>query len=174
MKGPTCIWRLTEYGIAVDWAAAAVHRHNIESRVAMIPGTAFMRMGHLPDCNMIVVVPIGPCKERWYFEPSSGREDFRPFAIARRAQMLQYSPLWLRFTGPGRDFPRRGMKTKDEWWKGPYERLDIVKDEEWGNAILDRDYAIFEAADKIRQKNKLKRLNLPKIKEILDAKKTKT
>jgi formate dehydrogenase beta subunit len=174
MKGPTCIWRLTEYGIAVDWATAAAHRHNIESRVAMIPGTAFLRMGHLPDCNMIVVVPIGPCKERWYFEPSSGREDFRPFAMARRGQMLQYSPLWLRFTGPGRDFPRRGMKTKDEWWKGPYERLDIVKDEEWGNAVLDRDYAIFEAADKVRQKNKVRRLNLPKIKEILDAKKTKT
>ena len=174
MKGPTCIWRLTEYGIAVDWATAAAHRHNIESRVAMIPGTAFLRMGHLPDCNMIVVVPLGPCKERWYFEPSSGREDFRPFETLRRGQMLQYSPLWLRFTGPGRDFPRRGMKTKDEWWKGPYERLDVVKDEEWGNAVLDRDYAIFEAADKIRQKNKVRRLNLPKIKEILDAKKTKT
>lgn len=171
MKGPTCIWRLTEYGIAVDWAAAAAHRHNIESRVAMIPGTAFMRMGYLPDCNMIVVVPLGPCKERWYFEPSSGREDFRPFAAARRGQMLQYPPLWIRFTGPGRDFPRRGMKTKDEWWKPPYERLEIVKDDEWGNSVLDRDYAIFAAADKVRQKNKVKRLNLPKIKEILDGKK---
>jgi hypothetical protein len=172
MKGPSCIWRLTEYGIAVDWAAAAAHRHNIESRVAMIPGTAFMRMGYLPDCTMIVVVPLGPCKERWYFEPSSGREDFRPFAMARRAQMLQYAPLWLRFTGPGRDFPRRGMKTKDDWWKPPYERLDVVKDDEWGNSILDRDYALFAASDKVRQKNKVKRLNLPKIKETLDAKKS--
>jgi thioredoxin reductase len=171
VKGPSCIWRLTEYGIAVDWAAAAAHRHNIESRVAMIPGTVFMRMGYLPDCNMIVVVPLGPCKERWYFEPSSGREDFRPFSAARRGQMLQYPPLWIRFTGPGRDFPRRGMKTKDEWWKPPYERLEIVKDDEWGNAVLDRDYAIFAAADKVRQKNKVKRLNLPKIKEILDGKK---
>jgi NADPH-dependent glutamate synthase beta subunit-like oxidoreductase len=172
MKGPSCIWRLTEYGIAVDWAAAAAHRHNIESRVAMIPGTAFMRMGYLPDCTMIVVVPLGPCKERWYFEPSSGREDFRSFAMARRAQMLQYSPLWLRFTGPGRDFPRRGMKTKDDWWRPPYERLEIVKDDEWGNSILDRDYALFAASDKVRQKNKVKRLNLPKIKETLDAKKS--
>jgi NADPH-dependent glutamate synthase beta subunit-like oxidoreductase len=171
MKGPSCIWRLTEYGIAVDWAAAAAHRHNVESRVAMIPGTVFMRMGHLPDCSMIVVVPLGPCKERWYFEPGSGREEFRPFAAARRGQMLQYSPLWLRFTGPGRDFPRRGMKTKDEWWKQPYERLEIVKDEEWGNSILDRDYAIFAAADQVRQKKNAKRLNLPKIKEILDGKK---
>ncbi len=171
MKGPTCIWRLTEYGIAVDWAAAAAHRHNVESRVAMIPGTAFMRMGYLPDCNMIVVVPLGPCKERWYFEPSSGREDLRPFAAARKGQMLLYPPLWVRFTGPGRDFPRRGMKTKDEWWKPPYERLDIIKDDEWGNSVLDRDYAIFAACDKVRQKNKAKRLNLPKIKETLDGKK---
>ena len=172
MKGPSCIWRLMEYGIAVDWAAAAAHRHNIESRVAMIPGTAFMRMGHLPDCNMIVVVPLGPCKERWYFEPSSGREDFRPFPMVRKGQMLQYSPLWIRFTGPGRDFPRRGMKTKDEWWKPPYERLEIINDDEWGNSVLDRDYALFVAGDKVRQKNKLSRLNLIKIKEKLDAKKS--
>jgi len=171
MKGPSCIWRLVEYGIMVDWAAAAAHRYNVESRVAMIPGTAFLRMGHMPDCNMIVVLPLGPCKERWYFEPSSGREEFRPFAGARRAQILSYSPLWIRFTGPGRDFGRRGMKTKDDWWNPPYERLEIVKDDEWGNAILDRDYAIFASADKIREKNKVKRLNLPKIKEILDAKK---
>jgi NADPH-dependent glutamate synthase beta subunit-like oxidoreductase len=171
MKGPSCIWRLVEFGIAVDWAAAAAHRHNIESRVAMIPGTAFMRMGHLPDCSMIVVVPLGPCQERWYFEPGSGREEFRPFAAARRGQMLAYPPLWIRFTGPGRDFPRRGMKTKDEWWKPPYERLEIVKDDEWGNSVLDRDYAIFAAADKVREKNNVRRLNLPKIKEILDAKK---
>ncbi|MGB9627092.1 MAG: DUF2148 domain-containing protein, partial [Thermodesulfobacteriota bacterium] len=171
MKGPSCIWRLVEYGIMVDWAAAAAHRYNVESRVAMIPGTAFLRMGHMPDCNMIVVLPLGPCKERWYFEPSSGREEFRPFAGARRAQILSYPPLWIRFTGPGRDFGRRGMKTKDDWWNPPYERLEIVKDDEWGNAILDRDYAIFAAADKIREKKKVQRLNLPKIKEILDAKK---
>jgi len=171
MKGPSCIWRLVEFGISVDWAAAAAHRNNIESRVAMIPGTAFLRMGHLPGCSMIVVVPLGPCKERWYFEPSSGREEFRPFATARRGQMLQFPPLWIRFTGPGRDYPRRGMKTKDDWWNPPYERLEIVKDEEWGNSILDRDYAIFSAADKVRQKNKMERLNLSKIKEVLDGKK---
>ncbi len=171
MKGPSCIWRLVEFGIMVDWAAAAAHRYNVESRVAMIPGTAFLRMGHMPDCNMIVVLPLGPCKERWYFEPSSGREEFRPFSGARRAQMLSFPPLWIRFTGPGRDFGRRGMKTKDDWWNPPYERLEIVKDDEWGNSILDRDYAIFAMADKIREKNKVKRLNLPKIKEILEAKK---
>jgi len=171
MKGPSCIWRLVEFGIAVDWAAAAAHHHNVESRVAMIPGTVFMRMGHLPDCSTIVVVPLGPCKERWYFEPGSGREDFKPFTAARRAQMLLYPPLWIRFTGPGRDYPRRGMKTKDEWWKPPYERLEIVKDDEWGNSVLDRDYAIFAASDEVRQKRKVERLNLPKIKEVLDAKK---
>jgi NADPH-dependent glutamate synthase beta subunit-like oxidoreductase len=171
MKGPSCIWRLVEFGIAVDWAAAAAHRHNVESRLAMISGTAFMRMGYLPDCSIMVVVPLGPCKERWYFEPGSGREDFRPFEAAKKAQMLLYPPLWLRFTGPGRDQGRRGMKTKDEWWKPPYERLEIVKDDEWGNLVLDRDYAIFAASDKVRQKHKVKRLNLPKIKETLDAKK---
>jgi hypothetical protein len=48
-----------------------------------------------------------------------------------------------------------------------------VKDDEWGNASLERDYAIFAEADKVREKRKVKRLNLPKIKEVLEAKKKK-
>jgi hypothetical protein len=79
----------------------------------------------------------------------------------------------MRFTGPGRDQGKRGMKTHDDWWNPPYERLDIVKDDEWGNASLERDYAIFAEADKVREKRKVKRLNLPKIKEVLEAKKKK-
>jgi len=171
MKGPSCIWRLVELGIAMDWSAAAVHRYNVESRVAMVPGTAFLRMGYMEDCTLVVVVPIGPCKERWYFNPGSGREDFRPFREERKAQILMYPPLWIRFTGPGRDQGRRGMKVKDEWWQPPYTRLDLVQDDEWGRFVLDRDYAVFAAADEIRKKRKVRRLNLPKIKQALEAKK---
>jgi len=47
MKGPSCVWRAMELGISIDWAAAAAHRLNVESRVAMIPATAFMRMGYM-------------------------------------------------------------------------------------------------------------------------------
>lgn len=173
MKGPSCIWRILELGIAVDWAAAAVHKYNLPSRVAMIPGTIFLRMGYMEDCTTIMVIPIGPCKESWYFDPGSGREDFRPFRGERIGQTLLYPPLWIRFTGPGRDLGRRGINIKDEWWEPPYTRLDIVEDDDWGNFVLDRDYALFAAADEIRKKRKVKRLNLPKIKEALDTKKAK-
>jgi len=172
MKGPSCIWRTMELGISIDWAAAAAHRFNVESRVGMIPATAFMRMGYMDGCTLVIVVPIGPCKERWYFSPGTGREDYRPAEMERRAVMLQYPPLWMRFTGPGRDLGRRGINTKDRWWDPPYTRLEIVEDDKWGDSVLDRDYAIFAAADEIRKKKKRRRLNLPKIKETLDAKKS--
>ncbi|UCE33757.1 MAG: FAD-dependent oxidoreductase, partial [Deltaproteobacteria bacterium] len=172
MKGPSCIWRTIELGISIDWAAAAAHRLNIESRVGMIPATAFMRMGYMEGCTLVIVVPIGPCKERWYFSPGTGREDYRPAEMERKAVMLQYPPLWMRFTGPGRDLGRRGINTKDKWWEPPYTRLEIVDDDKWGDSVLDRDYAIFAAADEIRKKKKRRRLNLPKIKETLDAKKS--
>ncbi|NVL92633.1 MAG: FAD-dependent oxidoreductase [Desulfobacterales bacterium] len=171
MKGPSCIWRAMELGISIDWAAAAAHTLNVESRVGMIPATAFLRMGYMEGCTLVTVVPIGPCKERWYFSPGSGREDYRPAEMERRGQILQYPPLWMRFTGPGRDLGRRGINVKDRWWEPPYTRLEIVEDDDWGNSVLDRDYAIFAAADEIRKKRKLRRLNLPKIKEILDGKK---
>jgi NADPH-dependent glutamate synthase beta subunit-like oxidoreductase len=171
MKGPSCVWRAMELGISIDWAAAAAHTFNVENRVAMIPATAFMRMGHMEGCTLVTVLPLGPCRERWYFSPGTGREDYRSAEMDRRAQMLQYPPLWMRFTGPGRDLGRRGINVKDRWWDPPYTRLEIVEDDKWGNAILDRDYAIFAAADEIRRKRKTRRLNLPKIKETLDKKK---
>jgi formate dehydrogenase beta subunit len=171
MKGPSCVWRAMELGISIDWAAAAAHRLNIESRVGMVPATAFMRMGFMEGCTLVIVVPIGPCKERWYFAPGTGSEAYRPAETERRGVMLQYPPLWMRFTGPGRDMGRRGITTKDRWWDPPYTRLEILEDNDWGNSILDRDYAIFVAADEVRKKRGLKRLNLPKIKETLDAKK---
>ena len=173
MKGPSCIWRAMELGISIDWAAAAAHTLNVESRVAMIPAMAFMRMGYMEGCTLVTVLPLGPCKERWYFSPGTGREDYRPAEMERRALMLQYPPLWMRFTGPGRDLGRRGINVKDRWWDPPYTRLEIVEDDKWGNAVLDRDYSIFVAADEIRKKKRIRRLNLPRIKQILDDKKQK-
>ena len=173
MKGPSCIWRAMELGISIDWAAAAAHRLNVESRIGMIPATAFMRMGYMEGCTLVTVIPVGPCRERWYFSPGTGREDYRPAEMERRGQILQYPPLYMRFTGPGRDLGRRGINVKDRWWDPPYTRLEIVEDDKWGNAVLDRDYAIFAAADEIRKKKKWPRLNLPKIKETLEGKKAR-
>jgi len=171
MKGPSCIWRAMELGISIDWAAAAAHTLNVESRVGMIPAMAFMRMGYMEGCTLVTVLPLGPCRERWYFSPGTGREDYRPAEADRGGVMLQYPPLWMRFTGPGRDLGRRGINVKDRWWDPPYTRLEIVEDDKWGNAVLDRDYAIFVAADEIRKKKKIRRLNLPRIKQVLDGKK---
>ena len=173
MKGPSCIWRAMELGISIDWAAAAAHTLNVESRVGMIPAMAFMRMGYMEGCTLVTVLPLGPCRERWYFSPGTGREDYRSAEMERRAVMLQYPPLWMRFTGPGRDLGRRGINVQDRWWDPPYTRLEIVEDDKWGNAVLDRDYSIFVAADEIRKKKRIRRLNLPRIKQILDDKKRK-
>jgi len=173
MKGPSCIWRAMELGISIDWAAAAAHTLNVESRVGMIPAMAFMRMGYMEGCTLVTVLPLGPCRERWYFSPGTGREDYRSAEMERRAVMLQYPPLWMRFTGPGRDLGRRGINVQDRWWDPPYTRLEIVEDDKWGNAVLDRDYSIFAAADEIRKKKNIRRLNLPKIKQVLEDKKQK-
>lgn len=173
MKGPSCIWRAMELGISIDWAAAAAHRLNVESRVAMIPATAFMRMGYMEGCTLVTVLPIGPCKEHWYFSPGTGREEYRPAQMERMGQILQYPPLYMRFTGPGRDLGKRGINVKDRWWDPPYTRLEIVEDNKWGDSVLDRDYAIFEAADQIRKERGRARLNLPRIKSNLDSKKSK-
>ncbi|RJR48440.1 MAG: hypothetical protein C4576_08405 [Desulfobacteraceae bacterium] len=172
MKGPSCIWRAMELGISIDWAAAAAHKLNVESRVGMIPAMAFMRMGYMEGCSLVTVVPIGPCREHWYFSPGTGREEYRPAEMEARGQMLQYPPMYIRFSGPGRDLGKRGINVKDRWWDPPYTRLEIVEDDKWGDSVLDRDYAIFAAADQIRKERGRARLNLPKIKATLESKKS--
>ena len=169
-KGPSCIWRIMELGIAVEWAAAASHNLNVGTRVQMIPGGMFMRMGYMEGCTAVLSLAIGPCVENWYFEPGSRNEEVLPYSMLQTRQRLMFTPLWLRFAGPGRDLGMLGVKTQDKWWDAPYTKLDIVTDNDWWKFMWNRDYSVFEACDEIRKKRGVDRLNLPAIRKTMDKK----
>ena len=169
-KGPSCVWRITELGIAVEWAAAASHNYNVGTRCQMIPGGLFMRMGYMEGCTAVISMPLGPVRENWYFEPGTGKERVGPYWAGKQRQRMAYPPLWIRFSGPGRDMGKMGIKMEDNWWDAPYTRLDIVTDNDWWKFSWERDYKIFEACDEIRKNRGVKRLNLPAIKKIVDEK----
>ncbi len=169
-KGPSCIWRIMELGIAADWAAAASHNYNVGTRNQMVPGGVCLRIGYLEDCTAALCLAIGPCVENWYFEPGSGNEELLPYSLLQTRQRLAFTPLWIRFGGPGRDMGMMGIKTQDNWWDAPYTKADIVTDNDWWKFIWNRDYSIFETCDQIRAKRGVNRLNLPAIKKTIDKK----
>lgn len=170
-KGPSCIWRTMELGIAAEWIAAACHNNNVETRVQMVPGGTFMRMGYMEGCSSVLAFPIGPALPHWHFDPGTGKVPPVSYEKSRTGTMLRFPTLWTRFFGPGRDTGRVGMKTRDNWWDAPYSKLDIVEDNDWWKFMWDRDIAYFAAADEIRRKLGVKRLNLPALRKLADEKK---
>jgi len=158
-RGPSCIWKILELGIACDWACAVAHDHNVPNRIQMIPGGLFMRMGYMEGCTAVMALPVGPCRESWYsFEPGSGASGrgYR-YQGAMARQTLTSPNLFIRFLGPGRDMGRTGMKTKDDWWEPPYSALEVVPHPEWDQFIWDRDKKLHEAGKEIKKKRKAKK-----------------
>lgn len=159
-RGPSCPWRLLEFGIAVEWACAAGHNYNVPNRPQMITGGIYMRMGYMEGCTAAIALPIGPCRESWYtFEPGSGiaGRGYR-YDAAMRRQMLTSPSLFIRFLGPGRDMGPIGMKTKDDWWEPPYQALEIVEHPEWDEFIWNRDAKIHEVAKEVKRSKKARRV----------------
>jgi len=158
-RGPSCIWRILEFGIACDWACATAHNHNVPSRPQMIPGGLLMRMGYVDGATAAMALPLGPCRESWHtFEPGSGRAGAGygyEGAIAR--QMLSSPNLWIRFLGPGRDMGRIGMKVQDRWWESPYTALEMVQHPEWDDFSWARDARMFEVAEEVKRARKARK-----------------
>ena len=157
-KGPSCVWKIMELGIACDWAAAAAHRLNVETRVQLIPGGLFMRMGYLEGCTAANALPLGPCKEHWYFEPGT-RITPRSWShdAALDSMALRYPSLWIKFMGPGIDLGRTTMKDKDDFWDAPHRYLKMVEDPEFDKLIEQRMAKIVEVTDEIRRKRRAKK-----------------
>jgi formate dehydrogenase beta subunit len=169
-KGPSCIWRIMELGIAVEWACAASHNLHVGTRAQMVTGGLCMRIGYMEGCTAVMSLAIGPVWENWYFEPGSRNEAIIPPWVLQSRQRISYTPLWLRFGGPGRDMGLMGIKMQDKWWDAPYTKIDITTDDNWWKFIWNRDYAIFAACDQIRKRRGVTRLNLPGIKKVVDKK----
>ena len=68
--GPSCNWKLLDFAAASDFACAAVAQHRLECRAMGTVGGAAAGVGFLPDCSVIIGIPIGPPGDFVYFSRS--------------------------------------------------------------------------------------------------------
>lgn len=110
-SGPSCNWKVIDFGVACDFACAAVSQFRLDCRPMGTIGCAAAGVGFLPDCSAHIGIPIGP--------PG----DFRWFSRSQniRATTYEMQMKWLRQTSPTnwQAFPgstRPCTKTKQDWW----------------------------------------------------------
>lgn len=160
-KGPNCVWKVIDFGMAVDWAAGAAHNYHVDSRVQEVSGGLFLRMGYLEGCTMCIAVPLGPCKEHWYYAPGAAPAP----PIWMRDMMLdyqssQYPPLFLQFLGPGKDFGRVPVKASEKFWERPKKFAKVEEDQEFEGFVAHRYARLFELTNEVRRKRGLEVIEL--------------
>ena len=127
--GPSCLWKVIDFGVAADYACACAAMHRVEARLLFSLGAVSMFLNRLEGCSFVLGLPVGPIGvNRWF--------DRQPWAKAvsyeqrKMAQMGGGPDLFMAFSGGGKPI----MKTKPRWWEDP-TYLSIARDEAFQEAL---------------------------------------
>ena len=142
--GPSCHWKVIDFGIALSQASAYIYSRNIDSRVQASYGVAGLLLDYLPGCDIVMGISIGPVGKsiwyEWYNRPDL-KYSFRKSDV--------YGALMRVFPFHFAGFPGGGnplIKVNDNWFWDPHfsaivnvpEALDIQAKlmEEIGEIIM--------------------------------------
>ena len=156
-RGPSCIWKSLEFGIACEWACAIAHLYHVPNRPQMGPGGLAMRMGYLEGCSLAITLPLGPCRESWYmYNPGTGLGGMMyDYEATMRRQITSSPNLFMRALAPGA--LGAGVKIKDNWWEPPYATIQVVEHPELDEFAAVRAKAIFDVIQEIRRRRMAKK-----------------
>ena len=66
-KGPNCVFKVTDLGIAVGSAVKTASIHNVDNRVMYSAGVAAMKLGMFKDCSIVYGIPLKASGKNLYF-----------------------------------------------------------------------------------------------------------
>ncbi|MHB8917268.1 MAG: DUF2148 domain-containing protein [Desulfocucumaceae bacterium] len=113
--GPSCNWKVVEFGMAVDWAAAAAYQYNVDNRVQGSSGGSASLLGYLPECSVIMGLPLGPASEMtWYSRENMNKKLSYEFYMSNLVGSIPSH--FMTFPGGGRP----AVKTTRNWWEDPH------------------------------------------------------
>jgi len=156
-RGPSCIWKSLEFGIACEWACAIAHLYHVPNRPQMGPGGIIMRMGYLEGCSLAITLPLGPCRESWYmYNPGTGLGGMMyDYEATMRRQIASSPNLFMRALAPGA--LGAGVKIKDNWWEPPYATIQVTEHPELDEFAAVRAKTIFDALQGARKRREAKK-----------------
>jgi uncharacterized ferredoxin-like protein len=66
-KGPNCVFKISDLGIAVGSAVKTASIHNVDNRVMYTAGVAAIKLGMLPGCSVVYGIPLKASGMDLYF-----------------------------------------------------------------------------------------------------------
>jgi uncharacterized ferredoxin-like protein len=67
-KGPTCVFKALDLGIALGSAAKMASDLNVDNRIMFRAGTAAKRLGYLPRSSVVMGIPVSASGKSIYFD----------------------------------------------------------------------------------------------------------
>lgn len=67
-KGPNCVFKVSDLGIAVGSAVKTAGIHNVDNRVMYSAAVAAMKLGMLKECSMAYGIPLKASGKNIYFD----------------------------------------------------------------------------------------------------------
>lgn len=67
-RGPNCVIKVTDLGIAVGSAVKTASIHNVDNRVMYTAGAAALSLGWLPACTIAYGIPLSASGKNIYFD----------------------------------------------------------------------------------------------------------
>jgi uncharacterized ferredoxin-like protein len=136
--GPSCIWKVIDFGMAADYACAAAAMHRVEARLLFSMGAVSMFLGRLEGSSFVLGLPVGPVGINNWFDRESWVNSFS--YIQRIMGQLAGGPsLSMAFSGGG--YPV--IKTKQDWWDNP-TFMKVEQDEAFIEKDADGKADVFE------------------------------
>jgi uncharacterized ferredoxin-like protein len=67
-KGPNCVIRMADLGIAVGSAARTAAIHNVDNRILYSGGVGALSLGMMDDCSVVYAIPLKASGKNIFFD----------------------------------------------------------------------------------------------------------
>jgi len=141
--GPSCLWKVIDFGIACDHACACAAQHRAEARILFSVGAVSLFLNHLEGCSFILGLPIGPVGQFRWFDRMPWTKVLS-YDQRMMVQMAGAPNLFMAFSGGGKPI----IKTKPRWWEEP-TFMKVEPDEEFIEAEAKGQAEVYEKIMKL-------------------------
>lgn len=152
IRGPSCHWKIMDFAIACDWAAATCWQNNVTNRIEIASGMAASSLGYLPECDVVIGLPVGP-NEDLYWYSRDVLTYILPHDMWLERTIKDFPTLFSTFPGNG----RQEIKITEKWWKDiavrSYEKKSFEEMEKLRESVED-DLEEVKKKYNLTQKNK--------------------
>lgn len=140
--GPSCNWKVIDFGIACDWAAAAAAQYRVDNRVLADAGAVASFLGYFPGNSACIGLSLGPNRELvWYSRLDMNKKfSYEDVLLG----MFRTNPTHFG-AFPGGMNPI--FKNKDQWWVSP--SFNVAQEVP---GAMDRVYKVLEEMAEIVDK----------------------